>query len=177
MILRRFSRRLALFLGLLLLAGCQRYQIGNRSLYRADIRTVYVPMFEADTFRRHMAERLYEAVVKEIELKTPFKVVNHPNADSVLTVRLTNEAKRIVIQSPTDEGREVQVSLVAHATWTDRRGTIIYEQAPVPLLPATATVEQTATFVPEYGESYATASQEAIEGMAERIVALMEQPW
>ena len=80
--------RCALLLLLGWLSGCAGYQIGNQSLYPPDIHTVYVPMFESKSFRRDLGERLTEAVAKEIELKTPFKVVNDPNADSVLTGRL-----------------------------------------------------------------------------------------
>ena len=56
---------------------------GTDSLYAADIATVYVPMIESDSYRRDLGERLTEAVVKEIELKTPYKVVSTPNADSI----------------------------------------------------------------------------------------------
>src|SRR5437868_12374198 len=71
-----------------LLLGCAGYQIGNRALYRPDIRTVHVPMIQSDSYRRYLGERLTEAVVKEIELRTPYKVVDADSADSVLTVRL-----------------------------------------------------------------------------------------
>ncbi len=52
---------------LLLLSGCAAYHIGNSSLFPPDIHTVYVPMFESDSFRRDLGERLTEAVCKEIE--------------------------------------------------------------------------------------------------------------
>ncbi len=64
------------------------YQFGNRSLYSPDIRTVNVPMFKSNTLRADLGEWLTEAVVKEIELRTPYKVVSSPLADSVLTGNL-----------------------------------------------------------------------------------------
>src|ERR1700749_791448 len=70
------------------LVGCVGYHVGTASLYSPDVATVYVPMIESDSYRRDLGERLTEAVVKEIELKTPYKVVNSPDADSVLTERL-----------------------------------------------------------------------------------------
>jgi hypothetical protein len=46
---------------LLVIAGCaplNMYQFGTRSLYPADIQTVYVPIFESDSFRRFLGEQL-----------------------------------------------------------------------------------------------------------------------
>ena len=65
----------AIGLALIVLPGCAGYQIGNRSLYRPDIRTVHVPVVQSESFRRYLGERLTEAIVKEVELRTPYKVV------------------------------------------------------------------------------------------------------
>ena len=79
-------------------AGCAGYRFGADSLYPSDIQTVYVPMFQSDSYRRGLAEQLTEAVCKEIEKRTNYKVVNTPNADSVLSGRILNEVKRIVVE-------------------------------------------------------------------------------
>src|SRR4029078_9223924 len=84
---------------LILLTGCIGYQVGAGSLYAPDIATVYVPMIESDSYRRDLGERLTEAVVKEIELKTPYKVVNSPDADSILTARLVSDSRNRLIQN------------------------------------------------------------------------------
>ncbi len=88
-------RRLVLLavLPLAAVAGCAAYHVGNASLFPPDIHTVFVPMFESDSLRRNLGEMLTEAVTKEIELRTPFKVVGTPNADSVLTGRITGDTK------------------------------------------------------------------------------------
>src|SRR4030042_6722660 len=83
--------------------GCAGYQIGNQTLYPGHIRTVYVPMFESTSFRRNLGERLTEAVMKEIELKTPYKVVGTPDADSVLTGRIVDGGKHLVGESRSGE--------------------------------------------------------------------------
>ncbi|HKD37640.1 MAG TPA: hypothetical protein VKB78_12600, partial [Pirellulales bacterium] len=38
--------------------GCAGYHVGNASLFPADIHTVFVPMFESDSFRRDLGEQL-----------------------------------------------------------------------------------------------------------------------
>src|SRR5262245_19142486 len=76
--------------------GCAGYQLGQRSLFRPDIRTVHIPVVQSDSFRRYLGERLTEAVVKQVELRTPYKVVDADSADSVLNVRLVSDAKKIL---------------------------------------------------------------------------------
>src|SRR5687767_14906756 len=98
----RSAKLLLLFV--LGLGGCAGYQLGNGTLYRTDIRTVYVPMFESDSFRRNLGERLTEAVVKEIENKTPYKVLSDPGAaDSVLRGHLVSERKAVLAENRFDE--------------------------------------------------------------------------
>ncbi|QGJ70730.1 Hypothetical protein PBC10988_24280 [Planctomycetales bacterium 10988] len=171
------ARWLLLALCLGVLAGCARYRIGNQSLYRSDLRTIYVPMFQSDSYRKYLSERLYEAVLKEIELKTPYKVVNSPLADSTLEVRLINDVKRVTIFSPTDEARELEIQFSVEAVWTDRCGITLQESGPLPFVPARALKAESTKFRPEAGQSMATAQQETIDRLAQQIVALLEAPW
>ena len=115
------------------LAGCAGYQIGTRSLYPAHIQTVYVPIFESSSFRRNLGERLTEAVIKEVELKTPYKVTGSPDADSVLAGRIVGEGKRLIVESRNGEPREVQANLQVEVSWNDRRGNVIRRADPIPL--------------------------------------------
>lgn len=171
--------RVGLILALLILitaAGCACYRAGCDTLYPADIQTVYVPVFRSRSFRPFLGERLTEAVIKEIDDKTPFKVVT-ANADSVLTGEIRGETKRIAVESPTDEGREVELRFSVAVTWTDNRGQILRETQAIPLPASLVDVQQTAGVVPEVGQSNSTQQQKAIEQLAKQIVALMEAPW
>jgi hypothetical protein len=158
-------------------AGCAQYQIGARTMYAPDVHTVYVPMFESDSFRRNLGELLTEAVVKEIELKTPYKVVNSPNADSILSGRIVADEKRVLIETTNDDPRTVEMNLVVDVTWIDRRGDMIRGPTLVPLPPDMVEIGQTSTLVAEVGQSIASAQQLAITRLAEQIVATMEAPW
>jgi hypothetical protein len=163
--------------GLVLLSGCAGYQVGNSSLYCPSVRTVYVPIFESDSYRRNLGERLTEAVMKEIELKTPYKVVETPDADSILTGRITGETKRVVVENRMDDPREAEVALQVRVRWIDRRGSVIRQSDPIPLAPEIVTVSASAPVFPEVGQSVATAHQQAIQRIAEQIVGMMERPW
>ena len=165
-----------MLLGLVLLAGCAGYQLGTATLYAPHLRTVYVPMFESDIFRRNLGERLTEAVMKEIEAKTPYKVVGTPDADSVLTGRIVAETKRAVVEDFYDHPRQLEANVQVRVRWADRYGNQIRQCEPVPL-PEALQVSGTAPFFPEVGQSMATAHQRAIQRVAEQIVAMMESPW
>lgn len=170
-------RRLLLAAACLLpLAGCAGYRSGNASLYPPDIHTVYVPMFESDSFRRNLGEQLTEAVVKQIELDTPYKVVSTPDADSVLTGRILGDTKRVVVEDINDQPRDTEVNIVVQVSWTDRKGNLVSGRN-LPIPPSVVQLSQSGELIPEYGQSGATAEATAIKKLAKRIVELMETPW
>jgi hypothetical protein len=165
------------FLALLLLGGCAGYQIGNQSLFPMEIHTVYVPVFESNSFRRNLGERITEAVVKEIEARTPYKVVGEAGADSVLTGRLVAETKRVVVPDLTGDAREVQVNFRVQVSWVDRKGRMLRDDKSLPCPAEITDVAGAGNVVPEVGQSITTAQQEAICRLAQQIVGLMERPW
>jgi len=161
----------------LLTAGCAGYHVGTESLYSTDIQTVYVPTFQSVSFRRNLGERLTEAVIKEIQLKTPYKVVANPPADTILTGLLVRENKRTVIPSSAGGPREAEILLRVEVTWIDNQGNLIRQSDPIPVASEVAAIQDSAAVFPEYGQSIATGQQQAIHRVAEQIVAMMETPW
>lgn len=173
--------RISLAINLLILAasgGCAGYRVGNATLFRPDIETVYVPVFQSSSLRPGLGERLTEAVIKEIELRTPYKVVGSlDRADSILTGRITSETKRTVVENPYDDPREIATRLQVEVQWIDQRGRTLSAEEAIPVPPELSTVVIEATFVPEVGQSLATAQQAAIQRLAAQIVGMMENPW
>ncbi len=159
-----------------ILSGCASYQFGNRTLYPADVQTVYVPMVQSESFRPALGETLTEAICKEIEAKTPYKVVGNPNADSILSAKIINDTKRVIVENKFDEQRSTDVNYQIQVTWTNRKGEVL-RNGPVPLPPTFVTLGQSAAYIPEYGQSYTTSEQQATHRLAEQIVGLMEAPW
>ena len=158
-------------------SGCASYRIGNQTLYAPDVQTVYVPIIESDSFRRDLGERLTEAVIKEIELKTPFKVVGSPDADSVLSARILADRKNVTIENANDDPRAVEFDLRAEVAWYNRHRSPLRPPATLPISPDLLPIGQTSTMVAEVGQSVATAQQQALQRLAEQIVATMEEPW
>lgn len=156
--------------------GCAHYQIGNASLFPPDVTTVYVPMVESKSFRPDLGEALTEAICKQIEAETPYKVVSTPNADSILTAKIITDSKRTVVLNKFDEPRDSEVNYQVQVTWANRKGDNIYHGA-VPLPPGMVTIGQSAEYIPEYGQSYTTSEYQVVQKLAKQIVGLMEKPW
>jgi hypothetical protein len=159
-------------------SGCAAYRFGNESLYAPDVTTVYVPMIESDSFRRDLGERLTEAVVKEIEAKTPYKVVGTPDADSILGARLVSQRKHVTVENQNDDPRAIDIAMAAEVSWISRRQQPLCPPTTIPL-PAELFIPmgQTAALLPEAGQSVESQNQVAIERLAQQIVATMEEPW
>jgi hypothetical protein len=163
---------------LILLAchGCAGYQVGHRSLYRPDVRTVHVPVFESVSFRRNLGERLAEAVATQIELRTPYRVASADQADSVLRGRIVREIKRVIAEDQFDVPRVLETDLVAQVDWVGPQGELLSNSITVPLDQYQLLVGQSEQIIPEGGQSVNVQQQQAIQELAEQIVSQMELP-
>lgn len=102
--------------------------------YDPCIKTVYVPIFQNSTFYRGMEFDLTRAVVKEIEMKTPFKVVSdRDKADTELTGTIVAFTKQILNRNQLNEVREAEQVLTVGVVWKDLRSGEILSQPRVPL--------------------------------------------
>jgi hypothetical protein len=168
----------------------------TRPNYDLSIRTVHVPIFKNLTVRRGMEFDLTQAVVREIESKTPYKVVSDPcAADTELTGTILSLTKVVLNITPFNEIREGQTVLTVNVAWRDLRpghyGEVLSQPKPppgtplppppppgTPLPPPPQTVVTSeASFVPELGQSITTAAQRNIDRVARQIVLMMEKPW
>jgi hypothetical protein len=159
------------------LGGCAAYQFGNSSLYPPNIRTIHVPIVRNDTFRHDIGVQLTEALVRSIEMRTPYKVIGDPNADSTLTCRVTGQSKRVIAENQVDEPRALNNSISVELTWTDRRGNLLMTNRFVPTGELAFYFVQGNDFIPEGGQSIATSQQKAVEQLADQIVGQMESRW
>lgn len=160
-----------------LCGGCAGYQLGSRTLFRSDVRTIYVPLVRNDTWRSNLGQHLTEHLIKEIQLRTPYRIVNDPSADSILTCRVTNETKRVITENRVDDPRAIDAKISIQLTWVDRQNTVLMENQFVPPDDVAFLFAQGTEFVPEAGQSISTAHMRAIERLAAEIVNQMEVRW
>lgn len=154
--------------------GCAGYRVGNQALFRTDIRTVYVPIFRSDSFRRNLGEWLTEAVIREIEMRSTYKVVHTPTADSVLYGTIVSDHKQVFAEDQFGVPRDIQFDLSVDIRWLDRSGNAVLRSAVIPI---DLSVAGAAHLIPEGGQSLTTAQQRVIRSVARQIVDQMEAGW
>src|SRR5262245_8548900 len=97
----------------------------------SEVKTVAVS-FTSQTFRRDIEKQLTEAVTKEIQLRSPYRVVGyHEKADSLLTGVITLANKNLVVEAPTNLPRELNATIMVGVNWTHNPPTEIeYKRLP-----------------------------------------------
>src|SRR5262245_28635272 len=180
------------------------YTIG--SLHDTRYRTIYVPVVENKAFQsgplRGLEYRLTEAIQKEIERSSPYKVVSsRDRADTELLIAIVSTPKHILNRNQLNEIREGQMDLNVELVWRDVRSCEILSKptptegmnsepeqekpSPPPLLAKPTApppngktlIQASGHFVPELGESQTTALAKGCKRLAVQIVSLMEKPW
>lgn len=198
--MKRIALLLLPILSCVFLASCQSaghwevfgYAVGPR--HDTNIRTIRVPIFRNATFIRDVEFELTEAVCKRIEAATPWKVVRTGAADAELTGTVVALAKRPILQNGLNEVREAELTLAVEVVFHDTRtGNNLFDPArpspqasPEVLDPATmpkahqprpVLVRSSFPYIPEIGQSNATARTKIVDDLAVKIVNLMECPW
>ena len=174
-----FPSPLPVLLLVALLSGCASlgYQVGSRSLFGHDIQTVYVPIVEADPTRRHLAQRLTEAIAKRIEERSPYKVVGQPGADSILECRIVDKNQRVSIVDENNDPRQKSGEITIEVRWRDRRDQDIRQFEALAWSNGAAQFSVADAMVAEVGHSLSTSEQSQIDRIADQIVGMMELPW
>jgi hypothetical protein len=177
----------------------------TRPNYDENIKSVYVPVFRNKAFQwtpfRGMEKQLTLAVIRQIEWKTPFKVISDPNkADTELLGTIIILSKNLLNRTQENEVREGEVVLAVELVWRDNRsgkvlsnprkpsGVITPTELPAfdpdnpPLRegaekPIPVVVQLSGRYLPEVGETNATAQQRVCEQLARQIVNMMEKDW
>jgi len=141
-----------------------------RSLYREDVKTVAVPIFKNKDFRRGVEFSLSKAVVNQIEMRTPYKVVDRGKADTILEGEIVDISVHTLSQDtraaiPQEQLYDVRVNF----TWKDQRtGVILCDRK---------NFQQTTSFYPTLGEGEFVGSQQNVERLALGIVQELQADW
>ncbi len=163
------------FIGILTWSGCSEVDptagYSSGGLYRTDIETVCIKMFESESFRRGIEYELTRALAQQLELHTPFKVVSDQRkADTILYGSINQVTERSLIQQrELDRPLAGEVILVVTVTWKDLRdGNFILDGQKIKVAGDYAAL---------LGVGRSGAAKEAANEAALRIVEAMEDTW
>ena len=164
--MRLFAPILLVISSCLLVAGGCGYT--TASLHDENYSTIAVPIFGNRTFYRENEFRLTEAVKKEIETKTRYRVARRDEADTLLEGEIVGIRQPVLTEDALDRIAEQQFAVTVHVKWTNlRTGKIIQDFY--------RTVKREADL--RRGETLDTAADEAYADLAEIIVESLEKEW
>ena len=107
------------------LAGCAADPTkgwSTTSVWSDDIRTVSIGLFANSTPNRNFGFEFTDALIKEIEARTPYKVTAPGRADTMVTGRIRRvEHTQLSKSTLTGLSEEVTVSVTIDLSWTDLR--------------------------------------------------------
>lgn len=153
----------------LLLTGCG-YQ--TKELFPEQYRNVAAPIFENRTFYREVEADLAEAVTKQIEQRTPYKIGRPGTADTMLQGTIVAIEQDVIAQRR--EGavpEQMEITLTVDFEWKDlRTGQVLASRRGLTTVGRYAPAR-------EVGEPFAIAQHEAVERMAVEIVSTMREDW
>jgi hypothetical protein len=140
--------------------------------YRPDVSTVAVEILSNETFERGAELALADALVKEIESRTPYTVTSSRRADTILTGRIRAVDRTQLSKSPlTGLSEEVALSVTIDLQWRDLR-------TGKPILDLESFTGQ-GLFVPSRptGEPIELGRFAAVQKLARDIVDRMQAEW
>ncbi|MHC4061645.1 MAG: LPS assembly lipoprotein LptE [Planctomycetota bacterium] len=143
----------------------------DESLFPHDVVSVYVEMFDNQSFWRGVEYDLTDALAKRIEAETPYKIVsNRDRADSVISGQISSVRQSILsIERQTGTALEKEVELRAVVNWKNLKT--------AELLVDDRQVVAAASYSELQQQGFKYASSLAANNLAEKIVELMEKGW
>lgn len=162
---------LTLIAGLLLASsGCAGYRFAET--YDEGIHSVNVPIFANETFSRGVELLVTDAVIKHIQRRTPWVVVQSQEADSTLT-GVIRDARIRELQQSTDTGTTLEAAYVIEVDFTFR------DNRSGKVRVARQRFASAGSFVPNrvYGERLAVGEREASQALARDIVEELRSDW
>jgi len=149
--------------------GCSGYS--SESLYDNSVRSVYLQMFDNQSFQRDIEYQLTDGLAKRIEADTPYKIVSNKNkADSIIFGQITSAStSAITTERQTGRALENEVTITAVVTWKNlKTGQMIIEKMPI---------SASASYSQWQSQGFTYGSTLAANNLAKRIVEFMEKKW
>ena len=159
----------ALCLGLCGCDGMAGYS--NESLFPQDVRSVYLEMFNNQTFRRGVEYELSDALAKRIEVDSPYKIVSDSDrADTVISGQIVSIGE-LALSTDRELGTvlEKEVEMQAVVNWKNlKTGQLLIDHI---------IVSASASYSEYQMQDFKYASTLAANNLARKIVELMERKW
>jgi hypothetical protein len=141
----------------------------SKSLIRSNVRSIYIPIFDNNTFRRGYEFDLTKAVRDQILMRTRLHLVDKDEADSILFGKIISFDENVLIVNSHDNIVESRTSVRIEIRWVDKRtGRVIVERK---------NIAKPAEFITQRNETLTSSKNEALVNVARGIVDTLEEDW
>jgi hypothetical protein len=143
----------------------------NDWVYPQDVTTVYVEMFDTQSFRRGHEYVLTDAICKRIESETPYKIVSDRDAAETILSGQMGGIRSGVLAGERYSGRplEREAQIAVKVSWKNlETGELLINNE---------TAIASATYSSQLGQDFDYAAKVAVNRAAERVVELMQKSW
>ena len=114
----------------LLFAGCGYHSAGSATHIPANVRTIAVPVFATHSQAYHSEMALTQAVVRELDTRTHYRVLTDGSADADAVLSgtiLTQTSVPLTYDSTSGETSSYLVTLTVKVVLTARDGRVLYQ--------------------------------------------------
>jgi len=110
------------------LTGCGYHTAGSATHIPSNVRSIAVPVFATHALAYHTEMALTQAVVRELNTRTRYRVVTQNSADAVLSgTVLTQTNVPLTYDSTSGETSSYLVTLTVKVVLTARDGRVLYQ--------------------------------------------------
>ena len=110
------------------ISGCGYHTLGAATHLPPNVKTLQVPVFATRTDFSGAETAMTEAVIREFETRTRFRVTTHDDADAVLEGTILKQATTpLTYNSSTQQTSSFVITIVASVTLTARDGKVLYQ--------------------------------------------------
>lgn len=162
-------KSLVLIAPILMLWGCG-YAHSDR--FPTDVKTIAVPLFENQSFYQGVEFDLTEALIKEIELNTPYKVTGGDRADTIIDgVIVSIQQRRLSRQSIGGVPQELEMRIIVNYSWKHQNSGQTLRQR--------NGFTSVGRYIPTrpIAEPLEVAQHEAVSRLAREMVSAMASDW
>ena len=112
------------------LSGCGYHTLGSATHLPPNVKTIEVPVFATRTDTNGTEQAMTQAVIREFESRTRFRVTPNEGADSDAVLRgtiLKQSTTPLTYNATTQQSSSFLITVVASVTLTARDGRVLYE--------------------------------------------------
>ena len=146
-------RRAHLMLALLLASGgCGYHTAGSATHIPGNIRTLAVPIFTTNTQAFHTETSFTQAVIRELNTRTRYRIENSADRDADATLHgtiLSQIASPLTYDSSSGQTSSYLITITARITLTARDGRILYQNDGVTLREQYQSTQDLTNFIQE----------------------------